>query len=192
MFQVLSAFQAQQSAIAAAQSQLLIPLSSIPSYSAAMDNNPLLGNTYKRFPYPSMAEINGLAAQTQFTEEQIKVGERRRCFRVARRNLSRLNIALFFFFLPLLPLQVWFSAQRLKHGVSWTPEEVEEARRKQFNGTVHSVTQTITVIPAHQLSAAANGLQSILQTCQIVGQQGLVFTQVGKERKHAISTRTWL
>ncbi|XP_029958072.1 zinc fingers and homeoboxes protein 1 [Salarias fasciatus] len=142
--QVLSAFQAQQSP-AAAQPQLLIPLSSIPSYSAAMDTNPLLGSTYKKFPYPSMAEISGLAAQTQFTEEQIKV---------------------------------WFSAQRLKHGVSWTPEEVEEARRKQFNGTVHTVPQTITVIPAHQLSAA-NGLQSILQTCQIVGQPGLVFTQVG-------------
>lgn len=143
--QVLSAFQAQQSA-AVAQPQLLIPLSSIPSYSAAMDTNPLLGSTYKKFPYPSMAEISSLAAQTQFTEEQIKV---------------------------------WFSAQRLKHGVSWTPEEVEEARRKQFNGTVHTVPQTITVIPAHQLSAAANGLQSILQTCQIVGQPGLVFTQVG-------------
>lgn len=143
--QVLSAFQAQQTA-AAAQPQLLIPLSSIPSYSAAMDTNPLLGSTYKKFPYPSMAEISSLAAQTQFTEEQIKV---------------------------------WFSAQRLKHGVSWTPEEVEEARRKQFNGTVHTVPQTITVIPAHQLSAAANGLQSILQTCQIVGQPGLVFTQVG-------------
>ncbi|XP_076006473.1 zinc fingers and homeoboxes protein 1 isoform X2 [Genypterus blacodes] len=142
--QVLSAFQAQQNAAAAAQPQLLIPLSSIPSYSAAMDTNPLLGGTYKKFPYPSMAEISCLAAQTQFTEEQIKV---------------------------------WFSAQRLKHGVSWTPEEVEEARRKQFNGTVHTVPQTITVIPAHQLSAAANGLQSILQTCQIVGQPGLVFTQ---------------
>uniref|UniRef100_A0A8D3A352 Zinc fingers and homeoboxes protein 1 n=1 Tax=Scophthalmus maximus TaxID=52904 RepID=A0A8D3A352_SCOMX len=148
MTPVLSAFQAQQSAAAAAQPQpqLLIPLSSIPSYSAAMDTNPLLGSTYKKFPYPSTAEIGSLAAQTQFTEEQIKV---------------------------------WFSAQRLKHGVSWTPEEVEEARRKQFNGTVHTVPQTITVIPAHQLSAAANGLQSILQTCQIVGQSGLVFTQVG-------------
>ncbi|XP_061772309.1 zinc fingers and homeoboxes protein 1-like isoform X1 [Nerophis ophidion] len=142
--QVLSAFQAQQTT--AAQPQLLIPLSSIPSYSAAMDTNPLLGGTYKKFPYPSLAEINSLAGQTQFTEEQIKV---------------------------------WFSAQRLKHGVSWTPEEVEEARRKQFNGTVHTVPQTITVIPAHQLSAAANGLQSILQTCQIVGQPGLVFTQLG-------------
>lgn len=38
-----------------------------------MDTNPLLGSTYKKFPYPSMAEISSLAAQTQFTEEQIKV-----------------------------------------------------------------------------------------------------------------------
>lgn len=140
--QVLSALQAQQSA----QAQLLIPVSSIPSYNQSMDTNTVLVNTYKKFPYPSVSEILGLSAQTKFSEEQIKI---------------------------------WFSAQRLKHGVSWTPEEVEEARRKQFNGTVHTVPQTITVIPAHQLSAATNGLQSILQTCQIVGQPGLVFTQVG-------------
>uniref|UniRef100_A0A6I8NMR8 Zinc fingers and homeoboxes protein 1 n=1 Tax=Ornithorhynchus anatinus TaxID=9258 RepID=A0A6I8NMR8_ORNAN len=74
-------------------------------------------------------------------------------------------------------IKIWFSAQRLKHGVSWTPEEVEEARQKQFNGAVHTVPQTITVIPAH-LSPAGNGLPSILQTCQIVGQPGLVLTQV--------------
>ncbi|KAL0963384.1 hypothetical protein UPYG_G00305690 [Umbra pygmaea] len=140
--QVLSALQAQQSA----QAQLLIPVSSIPSYNQSMDTNSVLVNTYKKFPYPSVAEIMGLSGQTKFSEEQIKI---------------------------------WFSAQRLKHGVSWTPEEVEEARRKQFNGTVHTVPQTITVIPAHHLSAAANGLQSLLQTCQIVGQPGLVFTQVG-------------
>ncbi|KAI1894208.1 hypothetical protein AGOR_G00113460 [Albula goreensis] len=139
--QILSALQAHQNA----QTQLLIPVSSIPTYNGAMDNNTLLVNTYNKFPYPSASEISGLAAQTKYGEEQIKI---------------------------------WFSAQRLKHGVSWTPEEVEEARRKQFNGTVHTVPQTITVIPAH-LSAEANGLQSILQTCQIMGQPGLVLTQVG-------------
>ncbi|XP_056378685.1 zinc fingers and homeoboxes protein 1 [Hyla sarda] len=75
-------------------------------------------------------------------------------------------------------IKIWFSAQRLKHGVSWTPEEVEDARRRQFNGTVHTVPQTITVFPA-QISSAANGLPSILQTCQIVGQPSLVLAQVG-------------
>ncbi|XP_064203926.1 zinc fingers and homeoboxes protein 1-like [Anguilla rostrata] len=148
--QVLSALQAQQNS----QTQLLIPVSSIPTYNGAMDNNALLVSTYNRFPYPSVSEIMGLAAQTKFTEEQIKI---------------------------------WFSAQRLKHGVSWTPEEVEDARRKQFNGTVHTVPQTITVIPAH-LSTAANGLQSILQTCQIMGQPGLVLTQVGGANTLPVTT----
>ncbi|XP_063155712.1 zinc fingers and homeoboxes protein 1 [Candoia aspera] len=125
-------------------SKVLIPINSIPAYNTALDNNPLLQNTYNKFPYPTASEITLLATQAKYTEEQIKI---------------------------------WFSAQRLKHGVSWTPEEVEEARRKQFNGTVHTVPQTITVIPAH-ISAANNGLPSILQTCQIVGQPGLVLTQV--------------
>ncbi|NXV59953.1 ZHX1 protein, partial [Molothrus ater] len=124
--------------------KVLIPVNSIPAYNTALDNNPLLLNTYYKFPYPTMSEITVLSSQAKYTEEQIKI---------------------------------WFSAQRLKHGVSWTPEEVEEARRKQFNGTVHTVPQTITVIPAH-ISAASNGLPSILQTCQIVGQPGLVLTQV--------------
>ncbi|XP_040909255.1 zinc fingers and homeoboxes protein 1-like [Toxotes jaculatrix] len=141
--QVLSALQNQQNS-SQTQTQLLIPISSIPTYNTAMDNNVLLVSAYNRFPYPSVSEIMGLSSQTKFSEEQIKV---------------------------------WFSAQRLKHGVSWTPEEVEEARRKKFNGTVQTVPQTITVIPAN-IAAATNGLQSIFQTCQIVGQPGLVLTQV--------------
>ncbi|XP_074842800.1 zinc fingers and homeoboxes protein 1 [Carettochelys insculpta] len=140
--QVITAVTAPQNANLIPK--VLIPVSSIPTYNTALDNNPLLLNTYNKFPYPTMSEITVLSAQAKYTEEQIKI---------------------------------WFSAQRLKHGVSWTPEEVEEARRKQFNGTVHTVPQTITVIPAH-ISAAGNGLPSILQTCQIVGQPGLVLTQV--------------
>ncbi|XP_020776374.2 zinc fingers and homeoboxes protein 1-like isoform X2 [Boleophthalmus pectinirostris] len=138
--QVLSALQGH-TAPSAPQTQLLIPVSSIPSYSPAMDNNVLLIGAYNRFPYPSLSEILGLSSQTKFSEEQIKV---------------------------------WFSAQRLKHGVSWTPEEVEEARRKKFNGAVQA-PPTITVIPA---SLASGGLQSLFQTCHIVGQPGLVLTQV--------------
>ncbi|NXO04255.1 ZHX1 protein, partial [Rhinopomastus cyanomelas] len=140
--QVITAVTAPQSSNLIPK--VLIPVNSIPAYNSALDNNPLLLNTYNKFPYPTMSEITVLSAQAKYTEEQIKI---------------------------------WFSAQRLKHGVSWTPEEVEEARRKQFNGTVHTVPQTITVIPAH-ISAASNGLPSILQTCQIVGQPGLVLTQV--------------
>ncbi|XP_077023690.1 zinc fingers and homeoboxes protein 1 isoform X1 [Tamandua tetradactyla] len=140
--QVITAVSAQQNSNLI--SKVLIPVNSIPTYNTALDNNPLLLNTYNKFPYPTLSEITVLSAQAKYTEEQIKI---------------------------------WFSAQRLKHGVSWTPEEVEEARRKQFNGTVHTVPQTITVIPTH-ISTASNGLPSILQTCQIVGQPGLVLTQV--------------
>ncbi|XP_005410981.1 PREDICTED: zinc fingers and homeoboxes protein 1 [Chinchilla lanigera] len=140
--QVITAVSAQQNSNLIPK--VLIPVNSIPAYNAALDNNPLLLNTYNKFPYPTMSEITVLSAQAKYTEEQIKI---------------------------------WFSAQRLKHGVSWTPEEVEEARRKQFNGTVHTVPQTITVIPTH-ISTGSNGLPSILQTCQIVGQPGLVLTQV--------------
>ncbi|KAK6490885.1 zinc fingers and homeoboxes protein 1-like [Huso huso] len=148
--QVLSALQNQQSS----RTQVLIPVSSIPTYNGSMDNNAVLVNTYNKFPYPTLSEIVGLSFQTKYTEEQIKI---------------------------------WFSAQRLKHGVSWTPEEVDEARRKHFNGTVHTMPQTITVIPAH-LSAARNGLQPILQTCQIVGQPGLVLTQVGGANPMPVTT----
>ncbi|MBN3287972.1 ZHX1 protein, partial [Polyodon spathula] len=148
--QVLSALQNQQSS----KTQVLIPVSSIPTYNGSMDNNAVLVNTYNKFPYPTLSEIVGLSFQTKYTEEQIKI---------------------------------WFSAQRLKHGVSWTPEEVDEARRKHFNGTVHTMPQTITVIPAH-LSAARNGLQPILQTCQIVGQPGLVLTQVGGANPMPVTT----
>lgn len=140
--QVITAVSAQQNSNLIPK--VLIPVNSIPAYNAALDNNPLLLNTYNKFPYPTKSEITVLSAQAKYTEEQIKI---------------------------------WFSAQRLKHGVSWTPEEVEEARRKQFNGTVHTVPQTITVIPTH-ISTGSNGLPSILQTCQIVGQPGLVLTQV--------------
>ncbi|XP_033914468.2 zinc fingers and homeoboxes protein 1-like [Acipenser ruthenus] len=148
--QVLSALQNQQSS----GTQVLIPVSSIPTYNGCMDNNTVLVNTYNKFPYPTLSEIVGLSFQTKYTEEQIKI---------------------------------WFSAQRLKHGVSWTPEEVDEARRKHFNGTVHTMPQTITVIPAH-LSGTRNGLQPILQTCQIVGQPGLVLTQVGGANPMPVTT----
>lgn len=129
--QVLTALQGQTQS-SSTQTQLLIPVSSIPTYSPSMDHNLLLISAFNRFPYPSVAEILGLSSQTKFSEEQIKV---------------------------------WFSAQRLKHGVSWTPEEVEEARHKKLNGTVQA-PPTIAVIPA-------NGLQSLFQTCH-----GLVLTQL--------------
>ncbi|XP_061615951.1 zinc fingers and homeoboxes protein 2-like [Phyllopteryx taeniolatus] len=33
-------------------------------------------------------------------------------------------------------IKVWFTTQRLKQGITWSPEEVEEARKKMFNGSI--------------------------------------------------------
>ncbi|NXN97888.1 ZHX2 protein, partial [Rhinopomastus cyanomelas] len=80
---------------------------------------------------------------------------------------------------PEEQIRIWFATQRLKHGISWSPEEVEEARKKMFNGTIQAVPQTITVLPAPLATAKMS--QPIIQTalpCQILGQTGLVLTPV--------------
>ncbi|KAM4735957.1 zinc fingers and homeoboxes protein 2a isoform 1-T1 [Anableps anableps] len=94
---------------------------------------------------------------------------------------------------PEEQIKVWFTTQRLKQGISWSPEEVEEARKKMFNGTISSVPQTLTVV-APQLSSNSTTNQavnstaskplpsaaSVLQSlpCQILGQNSLVLTPV--------------
>ncbi|XP_074539576.1 zinc fingers and homeoboxes protein 2a [Halichoeres trimaculatus] len=89
---------------------------------------------------------------------------------------------------PEEQIKVWFTTQRLKQGISWSPEEVEEARKKMFNGTISSVPQTFAVV-APQLnsqsasSAASKPLQqaaSVLQSlpCHLLGQTSLVLTPV--------------
>lgn len=45
--------------------------------------------------------------------------------------------------IPETTIRAWFSAQRLKRGITWSPEEVEEARKKMFNGSVPAMTVTI-------------------------------------------------
>ncbi|KAF7654037.1 hypothetical protein LDENG_00075370 [Lucifuga dentata] len=94
---------------------------------------------------------------------------------------------------PEEQIKVWFTTQRLKQGISWSPEEVEEARKKMFNGTISSVPQTFTVVTPQLNSqsstnpsapaAASKSLQpatSILQSvpCQLLGHTSLVLTPV--------------
>ncbi|KAG5282445.1 hypothetical protein AALO_G00056100 [Alosa alosa] len=140
--------------------KVMIPLSSIPTYNAAMDNSSFLKTSFSKFPYPTKAELCYLTVVTKYPEEQIKI---------------------------------WFTAQRLKQGISWSPEEIEEARRKMFNtiiqtappsGHHHHTTvgrqthhgaaqQTITVLPA---SLGATGIPHILQG-SLVSQGGVIVTQ---------------
>nr|XP_015823539.2 zinc fingers and homeoboxes protein 3 [Nothobranchius furzeri]XP_054601961.1 zinc fingers and homeoboxes protein 3 [Nothobranchius furzeri] len=135
--------------------KVMIPLSSIPTYSASMDSSPFLKTSFSKFPYPTKAELCYLTVVTKFPEEQIKI---------------------------------WFTAQRLKQGISWSPEEIEEARRKMFNTIIQTApastqnhTQshqspaqhTITVLPA---SLGPTGIPQFLQG-SLVSQGGVIVTQ---------------
>lgn len=130
--------------------QVMIPLSSIPTYSASMDSSSFLKTSFNKFPYPTKAELCYLTVVTKFPEEQIKI---------------------------------WFTAQRLKQGISWSPEEIEEARRKMFNTIIQTAPsssqtqsqcspapQTITVLPA---SLGPTGIPHILQG-SLVSQGGVI------------------
>ncbi|XP_052003391.1 zinc fingers and homeoboxes protein 2-like [Xyrauchen texanus] len=80
---------------------------------------------------------------------------------------------------PEEQIKVWFTTQRLKQGISWSPEEVEEARKKMFNGTIQPVQQAFTVLPA-QLTQTTKASQSLIQTvpCHVLGQSSLVLAPV--------------
>ncbi|CAL8403062.1 unnamed protein product [Arctogadus glacialis] len=97
--------------------KVMIPLSSIPTYHAAMDTSSFLKTSFGKFPYPTKAELCYLTVVSEFPEEQIKL---------------------------------WFTAQRLKQGISWSPEEIEEARRKMFNTVFQGQPQQKQpVVPQH-------------------------------------------
>ena len=97
--------------------KVMIPLSSIPTYDAAMDTSSFLKTSFGKFPYPTKAELCYLTVVSEFPEEQIKL---------------------------------WFTAQRLKQGISWSPEEIEEARRKMFNTVFQGQPQRKQpVVPQH-------------------------------------------
>ncbi|CAL8248438.1 unnamed protein product [Lota lota] len=97
---------------------------------------------------------------------------------------------------PEEQIKVWFTTQRLKQGISWSPEEVEEARKKMFNGTITSApTQTFTVLASSRPSTThptisttsssssvkvSSQLGASLQSlpCHLLGTTSLVLTPV--------------
>ncbi|XP_041932795.1 zinc fingers and homeoboxes protein 2-like [Alosa sapidissima] len=64
---------------------------------------------------------------------------------------------------PEEQIKVWFTTQRLKQGITWSPEEVEEARKKMFNGSMPPVHHTFTVLP-DSFREQARSIQSLAQT----------------------------
>lgn len=131
--------------------KVMIPLSSIPTYNASMDNSSFLKTSFSKFPYPTKAELCYLTVVTRYPEEQIKI---------------------------------WFTAQRLKQGISWSPEEIEDARRKMFNTIIQAAPsngqqQRQTHHTATQPTITVLGTTSIPHILQgsLVGQGGVIVTQ---------------
>ncbi|XP_060628211.2 zinc fingers and homeoboxes protein 3 [Anolis sagrei] len=110
--------------------KVMIPLSSIPTYNAAMDSNSFLKNSFHKFPYPTKAELCYLTVVTKYPEEQLKI---------------------------------WFTAQRLKQGISWSPEEIEDARKKMFNTVIQSVPQSTITVLNTPLVASPGNIQHLIQ-----------------------------
>ncbi|XP_076610168.1 zinc fingers and homeoboxes protein 2-like [Chaetodon auriga] len=77
---------------------------------------------------------------------------------------------------PEEQIKVWFTTQRLKQGITWSPEEVEEARKKMFNGSIPPAHHMFTVLPTSPIS----------QTSAKSSQQPLVHTTV----RHPSHVRT--
>ncbi|XP_042320797.1 zinc fingers and homeoboxes protein 3 [Sceloporus undulatus] len=110
--------------------KVMIPLSSIPTYNAAMDSNSFLKNSFHKFPYPTKAELCYLTVVTKYPEEQLKI---------------------------------WFTAHRLKQGISWSPEEIEDARKKMFNTVIQSVPQSTITVLNTPLVASPGSVQHLIQ-----------------------------
>ncbi|XP_051520039.1 zinc fingers and homeoboxes protein 2-like [Myxocyprinus asiaticus] len=69
-------------------------------------------------------------------------------------------------------IKIWFTTQRLKQGITWSPEEVEEARKKMFNGSMTPGHQTYTDLPS--VSEPVIPSQPIAQNGQqLLGQASL-------------------
>nr|XP_033819596.1 zinc fingers and homeoboxes protein 3 [Geotrypetes seraphini]XP_033819597.1 zinc fingers and homeoboxes protein 3 [Geotrypetes seraphini] len=74
---------------------------------------------------------------------------------------------------PEEQIKIWFTAQRLKQGISWSPEEIEDARKKMFNTVFQPVPQPAFTVLNAPLVANAGNVQQLIHTAvpgQFVGQ----------------------
>lgn len=55
---------------------------------------------------------------------------------------------------PEEQIRVWFTTQRLKQGITWSPEEVEEARKKMFNGSIPMMHSSLAALSTSAVSKA--------------------------------------
>ncbi|XP_044027441.1 zinc fingers and homeoboxes protein 2-like [Siniperca chuatsi] len=91
---------------------------------------------------------------------------------------------------PEEQIKVWFTTQRLKQGITWSPEEVEEARKKMFNGSIPPAHHTFTVLPTSRISqpSAKSSQQPVVHTT--VGHPSHVRTTVSNGLSVVTTTHT--
>ncbi|XP_067244214.1 uncharacterized protein zhx3a [Chanodichthys erythropterus] len=61
---------------------------------------------------------------------------------------------------PEEQIKLWFTAQRLKQGISWSPEEIEDTRRKMFNTVFQATPKTAQNQSYHHISQHCVSVQS--------------------------------
>ncbi|XP_026879173.2 zinc fingers and homeoboxes protein 2-like [Electrophorus electricus] len=72
---------------------------------------------------------------------------------------------------PEEQIKVWFTTQRLKQGITWSPEEVEEARKKMFNGCMPPSHHTFTILPTPVREPVTTSTSvAPAASCQVIGQ----------------------
>ncbi|KAK3525735.1 hypothetical protein QTP70_007029 [Hemibagrus guttatus] len=92
---------------------------------------------------------------------------------------------------PEEQIKVWFTTQRLKQGITWSPEEVEEARKKMFNGCMPPVHHTFTVLPTPVSEPVATS-QSVAPavSCHVTGKSTLLPATTANGTSSACATVT--
>uniref|UniRef100_A0A4W4FLR5 Zinc fingers and homeoboxes 2a n=1 Tax=Electrophorus electricus TaxID=8005 RepID=A0A4W4FLR5_ELEEL len=71
---------------------------------------------------------------------------------------------------PEEQIKVWFTTQRLKQGITWSPEEVEEARKKMFNGCMPPSHHTFTILPTPVREPVTTSTSvAPAASCQVIG-----------------------
>ncbi|KAL7842959.1 hypothetical protein AOLI_G00244710 [Acnodon oligacanthus] len=90
---------------------------------------------------------------------------------------------------PEEQIKLWFTAQRLKQGISWSPEEIEDTRRRMFNTVFQAApkalqSQSHPQVPHHYVSAqpTSTGAGVIPHASKsiVIGRKGgVIVTQPG-------------
>ncbi|TRY66526.1 hypothetical protein DNTS_015905 [Danionella cerebrum] len=88
---------------------------------------------------------------------------------------------------PEEQIKLWFTAQRLKQGISWSPEEIEETKRRMFNTVFQATTKTSRNqsqlntaqhrFPVHASNPSSNIIQQVPKGTVMGWKGGVIVSQ---------------